>query len=48
MVNAILAKRGWFTPPFWTKVELESILRGRYSVVEIGNVNSMVVLCCEK
>jgi ubiquinone/menaquinone biosynthesis C-methylase UbiE len=48
MVNTVLVGRGWFTPPFWTKAELESILRGYYSTVELDNVNSMVVLRCVK
>jgi ubiquinone/menaquinone biosynthesis C-methylase UbiE len=48
MVDAVLAKRGWFTPPFWTKAELENILHRHYSVVELDNLNSMVVLWCVK
>jgi hypothetical protein len=48
MVNLVLAKRGWFTPPFWTKMEIEAILREYYSEVEIDNVNSMVILHCVK
>jgi len=27
MVNLVLARRGWFTPPFWTKAELTEILQ---------------------
>jgi ubiquinone/menaquinone biosynthesis C-methylase UbiE len=48
MVNAVLAKRGWFTPPFWTKAELEEILHTYYRAVEIENMNSMVILRCAK
>jgi ubiquinone/menaquinone biosynthesis C-methylase UbiE len=48
MVNAVLAKRGWFTPPFWTKAELEEILHTYYRDVEIENMNSMVILHCVK
>jgi ubiquinone/menaquinone biosynthesis C-methylase UbiE len=48
MVNLALARRGWFTPPFWTKAELEAILRGYYREIEIDHVNSMVILRCVK
>lgn len=48
MVNLVLARRGWFTPPFWTKSELTEILRTYYSQIEINTVNSMVVLRCVK
>jgi ubiquinone/menaquinone biosynthesis C-methylase UbiE len=48
MVNLVMARRGWFTPPFWTKSELETILRSYYSQIEIDNVNSMVILHCVK
>ncbi|MDR0381773.1 MAG: class I SAM-dependent methyltransferase [Oscillospiraceae bacterium] len=48
MVRFVLAKRGWFTPPFWTKAELETILHRHYGTVELDNVNSMVILRCVK
>jgi ubiquinone/menaquinone biosynthesis C-methylase UbiE len=48
MVNLVLARRGWFTPPFWTKTELEAILREYYHEVEIDNENSMIILRCVK
>jgi ubiquinone/menaquinone biosynthesis C-methylase UbiE len=48
MVDLVLARRGWFTPPFWTKAELEAILREYYREVEIDNVNSMVIVRCVK
>jgi ubiquinone/menaquinone biosynthesis C-methylase UbiE len=48
MVNAALAKRGWFTPPFWTKAELEEILQKYYREIEIENINSMATLRCVK
>ena len=48
MVNLVLARRGWFTPPFWTKAELEEILRKYYRETELENVNSMVILRCVK
>jgi ubiquinone/menaquinone biosynthesis C-methylase UbiE len=48
MVNLVLARRGWFTPPFWTKSELDTILREYYREVEINNVNSMVIVRCVK
>jgi ubiquinone/menaquinone biosynthesis C-methylase UbiE len=48
MVNLVLARRGWFTPPFWTQAELKEILCEYYSEIEIDNVNSMVVVRCVK
>jgi ubiquinone/menaquinone biosynthesis C-methylase UbiE len=48
MVNLVLARCGWFTPPFWKKAELEIILREYYSEAEINNVNSMVIVHCVK
>jgi ubiquinone/menaquinone biosynthesis C-methylase UbiE len=48
MVNLVLARRGWFTPPFQTKAELEAILREYYREIEIDNVNSMVIVRCVK
>ncbi|MDL2301976.1 class I SAM-dependent methyltransferase [Lachnospiraceae bacterium OttesenSCG-928-D06] len=48
MVNLVLARRGWFTPPFWTKSELAEILQKYYSRIEMDTVNSMVILHCVK
>jgi ubiquinone/menaquinone biosynthesis C-methylase UbiE len=48
MVNTVLAGRGWFTPPFQTKAELEVILRKYYGVVELDNANSMAISRCIK
>jgi ubiquinone/menaquinone biosynthesis C-methylase UbiE len=47
-VKRILAPRGWFTPPFWTKDELTAILRKHYCKVEVENLNAMAVFRCVK
>ena len=48
MVNLVLARRGWFTPPFWTQAELAKILQKFYGQIEMDHVNSMVILHCVK
>ncbi len=48
VVNAVLSKKGWFTPPFHTKSELKNILVGLYSNVELHSENAMVWFKCLK
>lgn len=48
LVHHILARKGWFTPPFQTKEEIEGILKERYSKVEIHTDNAMLWCVCEK
>lgn len=48
MVSLVLSKRGWFTPPFWTRSELLKILEKYYSQIKIDTINSMVILKCTK
>lgn len=47
-VNTVLTKKGWFTPPFQTKHELEEILKNLYSTVELFSDKSMVWFKCIK
>lgn len=47
-VKAILAKKGWFTPPFQTLHEVKEALQGRYQDIQIENDGSMVLFCCKK
>ena len=48
LVKNILAKKGWFTPPFQTEEELKDILSGMYRKVELHVDGSMVYFCCVK
>jgi ubiquinone/menaquinone biosynthesis C-methylase UbiE len=48
MVNTVLTRRGWFTPPFWTKETLGEMLCEYYREVELDHINSMVLLRCVK
>jgi ubiquinone/menaquinone biosynthesis C-methylase UbiE len=47
-VNRILAKKGWFTPPFWTKSELADILKRYYSSVDLQSEQAMAYFRCIK
>jgi len=48
VVNAILSKKGWFTPPFQTKNEVLATLQKYYSNVELFNDKSMTWFKCTK
>lgn len=48
VVKAVLAKKGWFTPPFHTLSELQLILKTLYSHVELFNHKAMVWFKCTK
>ena len=48
LVRNILAKKGWFTPPFQTEEELRSILKKMYKEVELHIDGSMVYFHCIK
>lgn len=48
VVNSFLSKKGWFTPPFYTFEELQSILSSLYSKVELFNEQSMAYFKCMK
>jgi len=48
IVNFLLAKKGWFTPPFQSLEELRIKLLTMYSQVEIDNEKSMVYFKCVK
>lgn len=48
LVNHVLAKKGWFTPPFQTEDDVELSLVKRYRHVEINPVGPMVLFRCEK
>lgn len=48
LVKNILAKKGWFTPPFNTENELKSVLEKMYTKVEMSVDGSMVYFKCVK
>ena len=44
----VLAKKGWFSPPFQTEEELTDILRKMYRKTDIHVDGSMVYFHCIK
>jgi len=48
LVKNVLAKKGWFTPPFHTENQVRQILEERYSNVEIHIDNAMLWCVCTK
>lgn len=48
LVNHILSKKGWFTPPFQTEEELRNILKEMYKQIYLHIDGSMVYFCCTK
>ena len=47
-VNRFLSKKGWFTPPFQTKVDLTKKLQSLYTAVNLNNDKGMAYFCCLK
>ncbi len=48
LVKNILARKGWFTPPFPGKEQLKKILSHLYKDIDIHIDGSMVYFCCTK
>ena len=48
LVNNILSRKGWFTPPFSTEEQLRDTLRHLYRDVDFHVDGSMVYFCCTK
>lgn len=48
LVKNILAKKGWFTPPFQTEEELKNTLQKMYKEVELNVDGSMAYFHCVK
>ncbi len=48
LVKNVLAKKGWFTPPFQTEEELQALLQKMYKDVDIHVDGSMVYFHCVK
>lgn len=47
-IKTFFVPKGWFTPPFYTKVEVEKILKKSYRSVEINDELSIVYFRCTK
>ena len=48
LVQTVLAKKGWFTPPFQTEEELRALLRPLYKNLDLHTDGSMVYFHCTK
>jgi ubiquinone/menaquinone biosynthesis C-methylase UbiE len=48
IVNSLLAKKGWFTPPFQSLEELRSKLSAIYTHAEVVNQKSIAYFKCVK
>ena len=46
IVNTVLAKKGWFTPPFQTKKDVLAVLKKHYAAVEVFSEKAMVWFKC--
>ena len=48
LVNNVLSRKGWFTPPFPTEEQLRATLRRLYHDMDFHVDGSMVYFCCTK
>lgn len=48
IVNALLAKKGWFTPPFQTLQQLTNTLSELYTHIEVDNESAIAYFKCIK
>ena len=48
IVNALLAKKGWFTPPFQTLQQLTNTLSELYTHIEVHNESAIAYFKCIK
>lgn len=48
LVKHVLARKGWFTPPFFSFAELKDKLCASYEIEAIGRDKAMVWFCCRK
>lgn len=46
LVSSILSKKGWFTPPFQTFEEVNTILNGNFQHISMEKEGSMVYFIC--
>ena len=48
LINNILSKKGWFSPPFYTKDEVKELLSSKYLNINLNNDGSIVYFNCIK
>ena len=48
LVNNVLSKKGWFTPPFYTKDEILKLLSTKYNDINLNIDGSIVYFSCIK
>ncbi|MEX1308277.1 MAG: SAM-dependent methyltransferase, partial [Eubacteriales bacterium] len=48
VVNLVLARKGWFNPPFYTKEKLEDALKRDYRHVEVSGEKAIAEFKCTK
>ena len=48
LVNNVLSKKGWFSPPFYTKEEVHQLLSSKYLDINLNNNYSIVYFSCIK
>ena len=48
LVNNILSKKGWFTPPFHTKEEYKGLLSSKYFDIDFNIDGSIIYFSCIK
>lgn len=48
LVKNILARKGWFSPPFQKEEEVKGILRKMYREIDLHVDGSMIYFCCVK
>ena len=48
LINTILSKKGWFSPPFYTKDEIKNLLSLKYFDIKIYNDGSIAYFSCIK
>ena len=48
LINSILSKKGWFTPPFQSEEEVRSVLKRYCKEVEIHTDGSIIYFSCVK
>ena len=48
LINTVLSKKGWFSPPFYTKDEVIKLLSSKYFNINLNNDGSIVYFNCIK
>ena len=48
LVNSILSKKGWFSPPFYTKNEVQHLLSSKFFDINLNVDGSIVYFSCIK